>query len=151
MKFKRCAACGHSFRPHPRVSNQAYCSAPECQRERRRRWQRDKMQSDPDYRDNQARAQQAWGERNPEYWRRYRETHPEYVERNRAQQRQRNVDRTEVGIAKMDASGSLLLVPSGIYELRLVDASGVAKMDALRVTITVISATNESPRKIAKR
>ena len=151
MDCRRCAACGRTFQPHPRVSNQSYCSALECQRERRRRWQRNKMQSDPDYRDNQARAQQAWGERNPEYWRQYRETHPEYVERNRAQQRQRNVDRTEVGIAKMDASSSLLPVPSGAYELRLVDANGVAKMDALRVTITVISTTNETPRKIAKR
>ena len=33
------------------------------------RWQRDKMQADPDYRENQLRSQRAWLERHPEYWR----------------------------------------------------------------------------------
>ena len=31
-----------------------------CQKERRRQWQKNKLQTDPDYRDNQARAQKAW-------------------------------------------------------------------------------------------
>lgn len=59
MKSKRCAACGQAFRPRPQVSQQCYCSAPACQRERRRRWQQAKRQSHPDYHDNQARAQRA--------------------------------------------------------------------------------------------
>lgn len=37
-------------------------------RERRRQWQRLKLRIDPDYQDNQTRAQQAWTRRNPDYW-----------------------------------------------------------------------------------
>lgn len=72
MPTKICACCGQPFTPRPQVRDQAFCSAPACQRERRLRWQRDKMQSDPDYRDNQSRSQRAWLDRNPDYWRTYR-------------------------------------------------------------------------------
>jgi len=72
MPTKICACCGQPFTPRPQVRDQAFCSAPACQRERRLRWQRDKMRSDPDYRDNQSRSQRAWLDRNPDYWRTYR-------------------------------------------------------------------------------
>lgn len=72
MSTKTCASCGQPFTPRPQIRDQAFCSAPACQRERRLRWQRDKMQSDPDYRDNQSRSQRAWLDRNPDYWRTYR-------------------------------------------------------------------------------
>lgn len=72
MPTKICACCGQPFTPRPQVPDQTFCSAPACQRERRLRWQRDKLQSDPDYRDNQSRSQRAWLDRNPDYWRMYR-------------------------------------------------------------------------------
>ena len=53
---KQCKACGTAFQPHPKVQNQTYCSSPECQRERRRRWQQKKRRDDADYRDNDVRA-----------------------------------------------------------------------------------------------
>ena len=90
MENKQFAACGQSFQPRPQVPDQTYCSAPDCQCERRKQWQRRKLQTDPDYQDNQARAQQAWTQRNPGYWREYRESHLEYVERNRVRQQERN-------------------------------------------------------------
>lgn len=151
MNFKRCAACGHAFQPHPRVSNQSYCSTPECQRERRRRWQRSKLQNDPDYRDNQVRAQQAWSKRNPDYWREYRQANPEYAERNRELQRQRNARSTGAAIAKMDALPALPGLPSGIYRLCQVSENGVAKMDAWTVEITFLSRVNLPVSEIAKR
>lgn len=55
-----CIHCGARFLPVPQVPNQTYCSKPDCQKERRRQWQKSKRQSDPDYRDNQSRAQKAW-------------------------------------------------------------------------------------------
>ena len=102
MESKRCAACGQAFRPRPQIPQQCYCAAPACQRERRRSWQLAKRESDPDYHDNQARAQRAWRERNPDYWREYRREHPDYSERNRKQQRARNDRRRQHLIAKMD-------------------------------------------------
>jgi hypothetical protein len=102
MEFRQCKACRQPFRRRPQNPDQCFCSADACQRERRRRWQAAKRQSDPDYRENQKRAQKAWAERHPDYWRAYREQHPEYVARNRARQRERAL--APAGVAKMDAS-----------------------------------------------
>ena len=82
MAKRRCAACGCLFMPQPNVPQQRYCAKPACQRTRRRRWQRQKLKTDADYRANQAVAQQRWREGHPDYWRRYRQTHPEYAARN---------------------------------------------------------------------
>jgi hypothetical protein len=78
MAKLRCTHCGTRFTPAPQVPNQAYCSKPDCQKERRRQWQKSKLQSDPDYRDNQSRAQKAWTDRNPDYWRQHRQNSPDY-------------------------------------------------------------------------
>ena len=67
-----CASCGRAFPVRPQSPKQTYCGALECQRERRRRWNRVKLRTDPDYRANQAAAQRAWHARNPEYWQTYR-------------------------------------------------------------------------------
>lgn len=67
MTTRLCAHCGHPFEPRPQVPDQAFCSAPECQRARKREWQRAKLQSDPDYRINQQAAQRAWSQRNHDY------------------------------------------------------------------------------------
>ena len=151
MENKQCAACNQPFQPRPQVPGQSYCSAPDCQRERRKQWQRRKLQTDPDYQDNQARAQQAWTQRNPDYWREYRESHPEYVERNRVRQQERNAKVTGHTIAKMDASNPVTLFPAGIYHLSLVTDAGIAKMDVWTVEITVHAVQCLSRVEIAKR
>lgn len=139
MEIKHCAACGLSFRLRPQTPRQKYCSALACQRERRRRWQQDKRRNDPDYQDNQSRAQRAWAERNPRYWDAYRVVHPEYVERNRALQCDRDASRSGSRLAKMDPSAPVLPLASGTYLLRPLVAGHLAKMDAWMVKITVIS------------
>ncbi len=150
MEPKCCAACGQAFHPRSQAPRQSYCQKPECQRERKRRWQRDKLRSDPDYRENQARAQQAWNGRNPEYWREYRASHQEYVERNRAQQQKRNAVRNGV-IAKMDVSNLQPGLPSGVYLLSRVVEPKIAKMDAWMVEITLLSSRETTSAVIAKR
>jgi hypothetical protein len=139
MESRRCASCGLTFRPRPQVSRQCYCPASACQLERRRRWQQAKRRNDPDYHDNQARAQRAWRKRNPDYWREYRREHPNYRERNRTQQRQRNARRGGCLIAKMDASTRVFPVLSGIYRISQAPPTGIAKMDAWTVEITLLS------------
>jgi len=139
MADRLCLSCGRRFRPHPQTPGQRYCSEPACQRERRRRWQRERQGSDADYRDNQRRAQQAWAAKHSEYWRDWRDRHPEYCERNRAQQQARNQRRRASPIAKMDASGADLPVPSGVYRLVPAAAGEIAKMDAWTVKIAVIT------------
>lgn len=64
------------------MPDQSYCADEACQRERKKLWQRDRRTSDPDYRDNQARAQDAWLARNPDYWRRYAPWEEIYISRD---------------------------------------------------------------------
>lgn len=125
----RCAnpLCRRVFHPNPRVKNQRYCDKSNCQRARKARWQHQKMKEDPDYRDNHRDGQQAWLERNRDYWRRYRALHPEYVKRNRLLQRER--DRRRRDLAKMDALGEISPVKPGRYYL-IPAKSNLAKMDA---------------------
>ncbi len=146
MAKRRCVACAGVFTPRHNVPHQRYCSKPECQRARRRRWQRDKRQQDTDYRANQAAAQRTWCARHRDYWRRYRHAHPQYTARNRERQRERNRHRRrEVTraappvIAKMDEYASQTLVPSGTYRLIPVPGPGIAKMDAYLVKMQVLS------------
>ena len=150
MEPKYCAACGQAFHPRSHAPRQSYCQKSECQRERKRRWQRDKLRNDPDYRENQARAQRAWNDRNPEYWREYRASHQEYVERNRAQQKKRNTVRNGV-IAKMDVSNPQQGLSSGVYLLSRIAEPEIAKMDAWMVEITLLSSQTPSSVVIAKR
>lgn len=141
MANKLCIACGTRFQPVPQVPHQSYCSNPACQRQRRKQWQQAKMQSDPDYQENQSRAQRAWLDRNPDYWRNYRDDHPEYVERNRRMQRERAAAAPDPVVAKMDASNAPLPLPAGIYRIRHVAVPVFAKMDAWTIEITLLSAT----------
>jgi hypothetical protein len=150
MEYRRCISCGKEFRPRPQAAQQRYCSAPACQRERRRRWQATKRRLDPDYRDNQARAQRAWCARNPEYWREYRRDHPEYLERNRAQQGERNTRRRKGVIAKMDVSPPVFTLPSGIYRIAPGPPVEAAKMDGWIAEITLLSSFYRRPADYCK-
>ena len=137
---KTCLCCKRRFIPHPAVQDQRYCSDPRCQKARKRRWQKEKLSRDSDYRANQVEAQRQWRERNGDYWKRYREKNPVYAERNRLRQRERN-QRRRLGteIAKMDELKGKPLILSGRYRLVPFCNQGIAKMDELIVELGVIS------------
>ena len=144
MVRKRCKHCRTLFCPSPRNPNQKYCSDPECQKARKRDWQRKKMQEDEAYRLNQKDAQERWAAKRPDYWRNYREEHPEYTRRNREQQQRRNrINRAVVSIskqiAKMDASPAKEHDISGYYGLVTLQDLLIAKMDAKIIKITEVS------------
>lgn len=119
MEKRWCSACGEMFEPRPQSPRQAYCKSEECQRARKRLWQRAKRRTDDDdYHQNQLAAQKAWRKKHPDYWRNYRQTHPEYTAENRSRQYSRNEQRSGASqlIAKSDAS-SFWPPPSGLFEL----------------------------------
>ena len=151
MKNKQCLACGQFFKPRPQIPNQSYCSEPYCQKKRKRQWQQNKLLTDPSYKENQNRSQQAWIDRNPDYWRNYRESHPEYVKLNRSMQQARNAKAKAARIAKMDVSTSTSILPSGTYQLTPVGDGNIAKMGVLTVEITVYTCNCIPINKIAKR
>jgi hypothetical protein len=122
----QCAAphCGRLFDPNPRVKNQRYCGEKACQRARKREWQKQKLAVDPDYRANQRDCQIEWHRQHPDYYKKYRQEHQRYGERNTLLQSCRNA-KARV-IAKMDAlKPAQLIKPGAFYLLPL-----IAKMDA---------------------
>jgi hypothetical protein len=136
---KTCLCCQRRFIAHSAVANQRFCSDPECQKGRKRIWQKEKLAGDPDCRANQAEAQRQWRSRNRGYWREYRSKHPAYTEANRIGQRERNRRwRAGSGIAKMDEQKGKTVISSGRYRLVPLDGGGIAKMDELIVEIGVI-------------
>ena len=140
-RTSRCAHCRRHFVPNPRVKTQRYCSNKPCQRARKAKWQRDKMASDADYQANQRDAGQAWQHQNRDYWRRYRDQHPAYCERNRLLQTQRDQIRRAKPLAKMDASAPIPFFKSGTYHLIPVPGEALVKMDASAITCHLIPIT----------
>jgi hypothetical protein len=127
---RRCVACGKLFAPRPQAPNQSYCAEQACQRQRKKLWQRERRGTDPDYRDNQARAQAAWLARNPDYWRAYRERRPEYTDANRDRQRVRAQERRGSTPSLPAVAVITDMLSAGLYRLKVIAVTGVAKMDA---------------------
>ena len=147
-----CKNCGERKPANPRLKgHQGYCGDPECQRVRKRIWQKNKMAHDPDYRDRQIACLKRWREQRPldKYQSCYREQHPDYVEKNRQLQKKRNQKRAKKAelakIVKMDA----LKMPSEKLDTYImnpykVDSVGkIVKMDALIVQLADIKADRD--------
>lgn len=137
MTTMLCAGCGQTFKQRPQAPKQTFCSAPACQRTRKRQWQQRKLQTDPDYRGNQRQAQRAWHESHPDYWRQYRDRHPQYAQRRPDPQRAGTFSNTD-GV-KMDAWIAPLMLVPGLYKISPVRGSGISSNGSLIVKITPVS------------
>jgi hypothetical protein len=88
---------------------QQFCAAPACQRERRTRWQRERLRSDPAYKAAQREADACWRENSaPDYHKEYRAD----LKKPAAQRRQRRPIRPR-------ARRRALVVALGALELRV--------------------------------
>jgi len=129
--------CKHCRNPLPsrkRNPGRLFCGRAECQRARKNQWQKKKLRDDPDYRENQKRANKQWRKKNPGYWREYRRNNQEYTEKNRVYSKQRMQLRRQLEslikmFAKMDASLVDSQGNSGYYGL-IPLGDMFAKMDA---------------------
>jgi hypothetical protein len=72
---------------------QVVCSGAECQRQRRRDYHRQKLCTDPEYRQVARDSQRKWRQAHPDYLRQYLTQHAEAVKRNRQQQQLRDQKR----------------------------------------------------------
>ena len=145
MEEVPCCHCGSFFTRSSRHKNQRYCMKPECRREKKAAWKREKMRFDPDFKLARQMANKKWAKANPDYWKGYRSRNKEKVERNRQLQIIRNQKRkakpkgdpsgSAVVIAKVGASKISKFNPLGQYYL----VPMIAKVDALKVRIYEIS------------
>jgi hypothetical protein len=132
------------FAVYAHVPGQQYCSERKCQNKRRQKWRKQKMASDKDYKANQYDAQKRWCRNNQDYWRRYRDEHPDYVKRNRQLQRGRNgrrsADKRQCHtIAKRYGFTDKKIDISGYYKMFPADEQLIAKSDVLLVKLDFIS------------
>lgn len=139
MEKRRCFSCHGLFFHRPQSPAQRYCSAPACKRERRRRWQKEKRRTDPDYKVNQKKAQDNWRQRNPDYWPKYRHKNRQMVQDNTNKNAAAPKTLGPVEGVKMDLLSTIFPFESGIYRLQMHSSKGAAKMDAWVVKITVLS------------
>jgi hypothetical protein len=99
MSDRHCRYCQQLFQLSPYHPNQFACHQTDCQKHRRRDYHRQKIASDPIYRQVCLDSAHKWCEEHPDYWKRYREAHPRAVERNRQRQQQRDQKRRLVQLA----------------------------------------------------
>ena len=92
MEQRQCICCRARFTPS-RNPNQHYCAKPVCQKKRRCKYQKQKLEQDADYRANQRASERNWHKRHPDYWRQYRKIHPQQVTKNRLGQHGRDEKR----------------------------------------------------------
>ena len=99
MKDRSCRYCQQAFQPDRYHPQEQVCTQPACQSQPRSDYHRQKIASDPVYQQVCLESPQKWRKANPDYWRRYRQDHPEQVERNRRKQRLRDEKRRLVNLA----------------------------------------------------
>src|SRR5215471_4399191 len=90
MDARRCRYCQKSFQPSQFQPRQQVCRAPDCQRWRRTDYHREKVASDPVYREVCQDSSRKWRARNADYWKGHREKHAAAAQRNRQQQKARD-------------------------------------------------------------
>jgi len=117
MSERLCRYCNQKFetsRSHP---EQVVCSAPVCQQRRRGESRRQKLVTDPEYRLVCRESARKWRADHPDYWQQYRAAKPESVERNRAQQRQRDQRQRLLGLANNNSALDLKHSAAGVWLL----------------------------------
>jgi len=108
-----CRHCGKTLPRNPRLKKnkkQTYCNEPACkQAKKKSARKKERYHTDPTYRQRHLDRQKQWRSNRPahEYQKQYRETHPEYADRNRELQTKRNCERKK-GTTPMIVNGTPL-------------------------------------------
>jgi hypothetical protein len=99
MTTRKCPYCHSFFLPTPKGGgkNQKVCKKPSCKKalkaESNARWRR----ANPDHWRNDYARVKRWLDQHPGYLKQYRADHPEYVQKNRQAQKQRD-GRVKLGL-----------------------------------------------------
>ena len=130
-----CLHCGKEVPRNPRLKNQKYCCAKECQQARMRTWKNRQYKQNSEYHKKSLVSQKVWRSKYPayQYQREYRKTHPEYVMRNRDQQKERNKKRQKDHSTMIVNTDSLLFQSreDGVYTLSRIKKNMIVNRNAL--------------------
>ena len=110
-----CRYCQQLFPPSKFRRDQSVCGQPDCQRKRRRDDHRHRLETDAEYAQVVRDSRRKWRQAHPEYLKNYRQTHGAQVERNRQQQRRRDLKRRLQNLAKNNLALDLKQTDAEIY------------------------------------
>jgi hypothetical protein len=129
-QVRRCPYCQCSFVPSVYRPQQRVCSRPECQRRRQSDCHRQKLASDPEYRQVVRESQKQWWDEHPDYQKQYRRGNPQQVENNRRCQGQRDQKRRLVRLVRNNVALDLKDSASEVWllgpKLRHLDRNNLA-------------------------
>lgn len=117
MEQRSCPFCQQQFAPSRFHPEQMACSAEPCQRQRRHQNRKRKLALDAEYRQVCRDSARKWRANHPGYWNEYRASRPECVERNRTQQRQRDLRRRLSDLANNNSALDLKSSAAGVWLL----------------------------------
>ena len=143
-----CRHCGKRTRKNPRIKpHQGYCGSQPCQQARKNRWERERLENNPDYHTQRKSQKRHWRDHRPDhqYQQQYRQSHPLYEETNRKKQLIRNKKASQIAfesrfqkIVKTDALIAENPASRGLYEIlpyKMRPGKKIVKTDALIVEI----------------
>ena len=103
LPTQRCHYCARDYVPDPRTAAfQKSCRRSACRQARQRCAYQSWWARNRDYDQPRRGTIRRWAKDYPSYWKRYRQTHPAYSERNRRRTRERLRDRRAM-FAKQNA------------------------------------------------
>jgi hypothetical protein len=117
MSQRRCRFCQSPFQASPFHPEQTTCSAKPCQQQRRSQNRKQKLALDAEYRLVCRDSARKWRANHPGYWKQYRAGKPDAVERNRAQQRQRDMRQRLADLANNNSALDLKSSAAGVWLL----------------------------------
>ena len=131
-----CHHCGQTATGNHRLKKkQKYCSSKACQQARIRAWKNREYKQSKRFKTKSLSAQASWRRKRPahEYQRDYRASRPDYEERNRIQQRDRNKKRKKEPRHLAVKPNALVLQPrdDGAYLLSKVKKELIVNRNAL--------------------
>ena len=148
MLQRPCRFCQCSLRPSRFHPEQAVCGATECQRRRRQEYHRRKVATDSVYRQVCNDSSQKWRAENPDYWKRYREAHPNQAARNRTLQQTRDQKRRVRDLANNTLALDLKSCAAGVWLFG--PAAGHLANNTLATTqVFIVERLSQRPRNLA--
>ena len=112
-----CRFCHKEFAPSRFHPEQTACSGKACQQQRRSQNRNQKLALDAEYRQVCRDSARKWRANHSDYWKQYRTDKPDAVERNRAQQRQRDLRQRLANLANNNSALDLKSSAAGVWFL----------------------------------
>jgi len=125
---KRCRMCGGWYQPDKRTrKHQISCHKTKCRKKRKAQANKSWRTRHPGYDTSRKLKKRDWAQKNGDYWRRYRQKHPEYRAREK-QRMQANRERAK-NVANQDAISDMFV--EKLKSIQCDDLKNVANQDVM--------------------